>query len=85
MAISHRGILIGERVEYRHITSREWRGECGCMLAAITADRVIIRPDRRIYRFARPLPQPIYAVCSHGYEWVLTEDDATRIMPRHAA
>lgn len=83
--IEYRDTVIGERADYRYIASREWRGECGCMLAAITADRVVIRPDRRIYRFARPLPQPIHATCSHGYEYELTEDEATRIMPRRVA
>ncbi|MBV6425155.1 MAG: hypothetical protein NAOJABEB_02969 [Steroidobacteraceae bacterium] len=77
--------LIGEPLDYDCVAAREWRGACGCMLAAITVDRVVIRPGRRIYRFARPLPQPIYAVCTHGHEWVLSEADAARIMPRRVA
>jgi hypothetical protein len=76
------GTLIGEAIGQPLPSSREWRGACGCMLGAVTAEVVVIRPSRRIYRVRRPLPTPIEAVCYHGIEHRLTEEDACRLVPR---
>jgi hypothetical protein len=77
------GITLGERIDYGIVISREWRGECGCMLAVVTTERVVIHPNtKRIYRVRRPLMDPVEAVCVHGLEHRLAEEDAERLIAR---
>ena len=87
MAVIVRGTLIGEPVEYRFVQTYQWQPVCGCILASITENKVVIldRQRGRIWRVPRPLVGEIECVCRHGHEHRLSEDQAVMIVAGRVA